>query len=101
MRRPGRQPSEFGVSWGIRGFRIGRSQYGTWWISIGLPFGIRITRRLGREKQEAIPSLKEHVEQIPEVSSPELPLRHEPSALPSGHVAEENAKILERMRKKT
>jgi hypothetical protein len=44
-----RQPAEgFGVSWGVAGLRIGRSQYGTWWISIGLPFGIRVTKRLGR-----------------------------------------------------
>lgn len=39
-----------GVSWGVPGLRFGRSQFGTWWISIGLPFGIRLTRRLGRKR---------------------------------------------------
>lgn len=38
----------YGFSWGGRGFRIGRSQYGNWWISVGLPFGFRITKVLGR-----------------------------------------------------
>lgn len=38
----------FGLSWGLPGFRIGRSQLGNWWISLGLPFGLRITKRLGR-----------------------------------------------------
>src|SRR4051812_36093886 len=47
LRRP---PHEFGVSWGVGGFRVGRSQYGTWWISLSLPFGVRISRRLGRER---------------------------------------------------
>jgi hypothetical protein len=41
-----RPPYDLGVSWGFPGFRIGRSQYGTWWISVGLPFGFRVTRRL-------------------------------------------------------
>jgi hypothetical protein len=41
-------PHDFGLSWGMRGFRVGRSQYGTWWVSVQLPFGFRITRRLGR-----------------------------------------------------
>ena len=39
----------YGLSWGLPGFRIGRSQYGNWWISLGLPFGLRITKRLGRK----------------------------------------------------
>jgi hypothetical protein len=37
-----------GLSWGTRGFRIGKSSYGNWWISIGFPFGFRYTWRLGR-----------------------------------------------------
>jgi hypothetical protein len=41
-------PHDFGLSWGVRGLRVGRSQYGTWWISVQLPIGFRITRRLGR-----------------------------------------------------
>lgn len=47
----------YGISWGGRGFRIGRSQYGNWWISVGLPFGFRITKRLGgpMHKQRRVP----------------------------------------------
>ncbi len=30
-----------GLSWGIRGFRIGKSAYGNWWLSIRLPLGFR------------------------------------------------------------
>ena len=41
-----RQNNDFGISWGVPGFRIGKSQYGTWWISIGLPLGFRITKNI-------------------------------------------------------
>lgn len=44
-----------GLSWGGRGFRIGRSVSGRWWISIGLPFGFRYTRVLSN-RQRAVPS---------------------------------------------
>lgn len=50
MSRHFRSQHNFGVSWGFPGLRIGRSEYGTWWVSIGLPFGFRITKRLGRSK---------------------------------------------------
>lgn len=30
-----------GLSWGMRGFRIGKSAYGNWWLSIRLPLGFR------------------------------------------------------------
>ena len=30
-----------GLSWGFRGFRVGKSPSGRWWMSIGLPFGLR------------------------------------------------------------
>jgi hypothetical protein len=43
-----RQQNGYGYSWGMRGFRIGRSSYGNWWVSISLPFGIRFTKRLGK-----------------------------------------------------
>lgn len=45
-----RQTKDFGISWGVPGLRIGKSQYGTWWISIGLPLGFRITKNLGSLK---------------------------------------------------
>jgi hypothetical protein len=30
-----------GLSWGMRGFRVGKAVSGRWWINIGLPFGFR------------------------------------------------------------
>jgi len=37
-----------GWSWGIPGFRVGKSAYGTIWISIGIPgTGLYFTRVLG------------------------------------------------------
>lgn len=30
-----------GLSWGVRGFRVGKAASGRWWMSIGLPFGFR------------------------------------------------------------
>ena len=44
------------MSWGIPGLRIGRSAYGSWWISIGLPFGFRVTRRLGQTPHRTFPT---------------------------------------------
>lgn len=43
---PQRIPS--GLSWGTRGFRIGKSVSGNWWVSLGLPFGFRYTWMLGK-----------------------------------------------------
>lgn len=43
---PSRVPS--GLSWGVRGFRVGKSVSGNWWVSLGLPFGFRYTWLLGR-----------------------------------------------------
>lgn len=45
---PSKIPS--GLSWGTRGFRIGKSASGNWWLSIGLPFGFRYTWRVGRSR---------------------------------------------------
>ena len=64
---------DFGVSWGMRGFRVGRSQYGTWWVSLHLPFGFRVTRRLGRlrdPRQDAIPADVIAGEELPALSPP-------------------------------
>jgi hypothetical protein len=47
-------PGNLGLSWGFRGFRIGRSQSGTWWVSIGLPFGFRVTQRLGKSRSPGV-----------------------------------------------
>jgi hypothetical protein len=51
-----RQTNDFGISWGVPGLRIGKSQYGTWWISIGLPLGFRITKSLGSLKTQVFES---------------------------------------------
>ena len=40
-----------GLSWGTRGFRIGKSIRGNWWVSIGLPFGFRYTWRIPSRNQ--------------------------------------------------
>ena len=36
-----------GLSWGTRGFRVGKSVSGRWWVSLGLPLGFRYTWHLG------------------------------------------------------
>ncbi|USI27900.1 hypothetical protein [Alteromonas macleodii] len=39
-----------GFSWGVKYFRIGRSQTGRWWISIRMPLGFRIKKSLNHLK---------------------------------------------------
>jgi len=66
-------PHDFGLSWGMRGFRVGRSQYGTWWFSVQLPLGFRITRRLGRLKDprpNLTPAEVIEGEALPNISPP-------------------------------
>ncbi len=72
---PSKIPS--GLSWGSRGFRIGKSAAGNWWISLGLPFGFRYTWMLGRKKttaQEEYASINtEQIGQkLPEQTQPTL-----------------------------
>ena len=81
----------FGLSWGVRGFRIGKSQYGTWWISVGLPFGFRITRRIGRQHDPITPLQNLSPQTL---SNPNLTSVEHLSATTN------NQKILEEMRKK-
>ena len=41
-----------GLSWGMRGFRVGKAASGRWWINIGLPFGFRYffyLKKIGRQ----------------------------------------------------
>ena len=57
---PSKIPS--GLSWGARGFRIGKSVSGNWWISLGLPFGFRYSWLLGRPK-----SIEQSYNQLEEV----------------------------------
>ena len=86
---------DFGVSWGMRGFRVGRSQYGTWWVSVQLPFGFRITKRLGRLRDPR-PDIT-----LPEVIPGEVrpPLRQPAAALPAQPgLASRNQEILSRIK---
>lgn len=90
-------PHDFGLSWGMRGFRVGRSQYGTWWISVRLPFGFGITRRLGRLKDPMSRAAHAEVvdaEVLPDMSSPSANLPKEQS------IISRNQKILARMKGK-
>lgn len=88
------------MSWGIPGFRVGRSQHGTWWVSIGLPFGIRITRRLGKERHPP--------EATPQGDTLAIPNVGESNRLPSigqapptsGHPLTKNQEILAKMLRK-
>jgi hypothetical protein len=46
-----------GLSWGMRGFRVGKAASGRWWISIGLPFGFRYffyLKNIDRKKTQQI-----------------------------------------------
>ena len=90
-------PQNFGVSWGIRGLRIGRSQYGTWWISVGLPFGFRVTKRLGRLR-DPVQTQPPSVHGTPDARSelPTMPHDDPVDMAPST----KNQKVLEQMRKR-
>jgi hypothetical protein len=89
-------PSGFGVSWGGRGFRIGRSQYGTWWFSVGLPFGFRFTKRVGRLRD--VRGTDERVYPQPIDTSPPLPPEANPTTETLSDNLTENEKILEKIR---
>jgi len=88
-----RQTQDFGISWGVPGLRIGKSQYGTWWVSVGLPFGFRITKNLGSFSKQ-VPSSLPATYQQPAISpAPSVPTQ------PQIQHLTENQKILEKMRK--
>lgn len=90
-------PHDFGLSWGMRGFRFGRSQYGTWWISVRLPFGFRIARRLGRLRDPKPNAVPANV-----VAGEELPTMSPPAAAPQTEqiISSRNQEILARMKSK-
>ena len=90
-------PHDFGLSWGTRGFRVGRSQYGTWWVSLRLPFGFRVTRRLGRlrdPRPDAIPADVVAGDEVPTLSPPAAASPAQPN------VVSRNQEILARMKGK-
>lgn len=61
-----------GLSWGTRGFRIGKSVSGNWWISLGLPFGFRYTWMLGKNKSRK--NQEEYTSEIPEPIENQTPI---------------------------
>jgi len=87
-----RQDNGLGISWGVRGLRIGRSQYGRWWISIGLPLGFRITKNLGPIRGPRTQSSPSTVPQ-PLIDA-QIPVEPHATLQP----LTENQKLLERMR---
>lgn len=87
-----RQTKDFGISWGVPGLRIGKSQYGTWWISIGLPLGFRITKNLGSMKDPKPLS-------SPTPPQPQPAIQQQPNYSHSQtHPPTENQKLLEKMK---
>lgn len=89
-----RQTKDFGISWGVPGLRIGKSQYGTWWISIGLPLGFRITKNLGSMKDPR-PLSNESLPQLPMGSQTRSPI----SSQAQSQKLTENQKLLEKMKR--
>jgi hypothetical protein len=88
----------FGISWGVPGLRIGRSQHGTWWIMVGLPFGFRITKRLGRMRDPMGTQSAEQLQPInlgEEKEVPVMPIQAKPPSQP----LTKNQEILERIKK--
>lgn len=85
-----RQTKDFGISWGVPGFRIGKSQYGNWWISIGLPLGFRITKNLGSMKSSQHSSRR--IEPQPQLTN------HSQAISPQSQQLTENQKLLEKMK---
>jgi|688.fasta_scaffold1762489_2 hypothetical protein len=68
MFEPVNRPYSNGISWGFRGFRVGRNQFGNWWISLGLPFGFRYSKTLGKLKSSS-PETNQIQEQIEQVTN--------------------------------
>ncbi len=87
---PNKIPS--GLSWGVRGFRIGKSSYGNWWISLGLPFGFRYTWMLGKTP---LSKSNPKIEENPQIDNTNEVIESTESSLTKSR----NQKILEKMRK--
>jgi hypothetical protein len=68
MFEPVKRPYSNSISWGLRGFRVGRNQFGNWWVSIGLPFGFRYSKTLGKLKSRS-PETNQIQEQIEQVTN--------------------------------
>ena len=88
----------FGISWGVPGLRIGRSQHGTWWIMVGLPFGFRITKRLGRMRDPMGAQTADKIQPSNLGEANEQPVI-QISAQPPSQTVTKNQEILERIKK--
>lgn len=86
---------DFGVSWGFPGFRVGRSQYGTWWISISLPLGFRINKRLGKLRDP------DDTVVIPEQKSQSTTAPAPPISQTSNNPMTKNQEILDRIKNRS
>ena len=94
MAKGGWSGKGFGMSWGFGGVRFGRSQFGNWWISVGLPFGFRMTKRLGGTVFE-----NESFYPEKDINNPDHVLNNfEDSAEAADQDHTENSKILNRIR---
>ena len=91
-----------GLSWGTRGFRVGKSNRGNWWVSIGLPFGFRYTWFLGGASPQERQYRAEAQQRLPKATNPVLPplaaprISHVP---PSANSASQNHAILESIKR--
>ena len=90
MLDPNKIPS--GLSWGMRGFRIGKSSYGNWWISLGLPFGFRYTWMLGKQHMN---KSKPQIEESPQIDSTNEIIESSENNKPNSR----NQEILSKMKK--
>ena len=80
----------YGFSWGIRGLRIGKNQYGNWWVSVSLPLGFRVIKYFRFDRNITSP-------QIPSTNLNNSLPNHLNRVLITQHLTE-NQKILERIK---
>jgi hypothetical protein len=92
---PSRVPS--GLSWGTRGFRVGKSVSGNWWVSLGLPFGFRYTWLIGRKKTRLPRPGRDQEEVIDAETIEVLPGTSTPT---SNATRTENQKLLDKIKNK-
>ena len=79
-----------GLSWGFRGFRIGKAYTGNWWLSFRLPFGFSYTYRLGRLSQK--PQLPQSTQKIPTIKT----TNNIPNQVKNSNTPQVKSKIIKR-----
>jgi hypothetical protein len=82
-----------GLSWGLRGLRVGKSTYGKWWVSFSLPLGFRYTWMLGKNPFN---KTRKQVEESKSVSYQEVIQTQNPT---SDVIQSHNQRILESIKK--